>query len=60
MRAYVVKRPSAATSEEDICQWMEKESSETSHLTAGVEFIEHLPRNEVSEQFKSPTVNLSA
>lgn len=48
VRAYVVKRPRATTSEEDICRWMEKETSETSHLTAGVEFLKELPRNEVS------------
>ena len=48
VRAYVVKRSDAKVSAEDICRWMEKESSPTAHLTAGVEFLDRLPRNEVS------------
>jgi len=48
VRAYVVKRPESNVSEQDICNWMEHESAETSHLTAGVEFLETLPRNSVN------------
>ena len=43
IRAYVVKRQMANISEEDICQWMKKESSQTAHLTTDVEFLESSP-----------------
>ncbi|KAK4986478.1 putative NRPS-like protein biosynthetic cluster [Elasticomyces elasticus] len=45
VRAYIVKRPSSTVSEDEICAWMERESATTAHLTAGVEFLDELPRN---------------
>ncbi len=53
VRAYIVKRPNTNPLEEDICSWMERESADTAHLTAGVEFLEQLPRNTVSLLFSS-------
>ena len=48
VRGYIVKKPDSKLSEEGLCEWMRKEAAETSHLTAGVEFVSELPRNTVS------------
>ncbi|KAL9107060.1 MAG: hypothetical protein Q9227_008006 [Pyrenula ochraceoflavens] len=47
VRGYLVRRPGSTISETDICAWMERESAKTAHLTAGVEFLDELPRNKV-------------
>ena len=45
----MVRRPGTNASEDDICEWMEGQSAATAHLTAGVEFVDELPRNAVSD-----------
>ena len=49
VRAYLVRRPGTNPSEKAICDWMKLESASTAHLTAGAEFLEELPRNEVGQ-----------
>jgi acyl-coenzyme A synthetase/AMP-(fatty) acid ligase len=51
VQAYVVEKAFSKVSEQEICQWMEKECSATAQLTAGVEFLDELPRNEVGEEY---------
>jgi acyl-CoA synthetase (AMP-forming)/AMP-acid ligase II len=45
VRAYVVKRPGTVESEKDLTEWMQRQSANTAHLTAGVEFVDSIPRN---------------
>ena len=50
VRAYVVRNPGTDASEKEICEWMEGQSAATAHLTAGVEFVDELPRNSVRRE----------
>lgn len=48
-RAYVVRRPQSAATEQDVARWMEGKVARYKHLKGGVVFIDVVPKNPVSD-----------
>jgi len=53
-RAYVVLKPGAKTTDQEIMAWMNKLVTKTKRLTGGVRFVDVIPKNPVSPQETKP------